>query len=145
MKGVVILLGLVLVSATTSAEVYKWVDENGQVHYEDHPKDGGPGKVVIEGAKPDGIDLQEINKRKTQELLEDMEKSRKHKEKEREKKHAEQRKQDEKCLDERNKIRKLEAKMKREHREFSNDRSDSYRHYEAEVTDRQKYINKYCN
>lgn len=145
MKGLIVFFGLVLVSATTSAEVYKWVDEQGVIHFEDRPKGSGNGEIAIENKKQEGIDLQEINKRKTQELLDDMEKSRKQKEKEREKKHAEQRKQDEKCIDERNKIRKLEAKMKREHREFSNDRSDSYRRNEAEVADRQKYIDKYCN
>lgn len=144
MKIIMTLLGLLLLCGTAHAEVYKWVDDKGQVHYGDHPKGGGSGEVAIDNKPEDASPSADSNKHKTEEVLKDMEKSRKQKEKAQKKKYAAQQKQDEKCLQEQNKIRKLEAKMQRDYREFSNDRSDSYKRAEAEVADRRKYIEQYC-
>jgi hypothetical protein len=144
MKGLLLLLSLVLVSGAASAEVYKWVDAKGVVHYEDHPKGGQDEKISIDESAVK-VDAQEANKLKTQKLLKDMEKSRKQREKQQHKKLADQRKQDEKCIKERNKLRKLEARMQKKYSEFSNDRPPSYQRQQAELADRKKYLDKYCN
>ena len=41
MKNIIFLLGLI-VSISAHAGVYKWVDENGKVHYGDQPKASQP-------------------------------------------------------------------------------------------------------
>jgi len=54
-------LGL-LIQATAIAGVYKWVDENGQVHYGEHPGNAGAERVTIrqnETTKPRTIKSKE--------------------------------------------------------------------------------------
>ena len=145
MKGI-LLLCLLCLSAMASAEVYKWVDDKGQAHYEDQPKGAQAKKIAVDTGTPGQGDSEAANQRKTQQVLDDMEKSRKQREKIHQKKRAEQRKQDAKCLTERNKIRKLEARMNKKHySEFSNNRPASYQRQEAELADRKQYLDKYCN
>jgi hypothetical protein len=145
MKSMLILCCLLLFTVSVSAEVYKWVDDKGQVHYEDHPKNSHEEKIATDGSTAGKLDTREAEQRKTEKLLKQMEKSRKSRQKQRHKKLAKQQKQDEKCLKKRNKIRKLEARMKHNYSEFSNDRPDSYQRLEAEVADRKKYYDKYCH
>jgi|GEM_PF-1804954 len=145
MKSLMLLLSLLLVSGAATAEVYKWVDDKGQVHYEDHPKGGQDEKISIDDSASDKVDALKINKPDTQTLLKEMEQSRKQREKTRHKKQNAQRKQDQKCLSERNKLRMLEARMQKKYSEFSNDRPASYKRQEAEVADRKKYLDTYCN
>ena len=144
MKGIV-LLCLLLTSGIACAEVYKWVDGKGGVHYEDHPKGGQDEKISIDTDSAGKTDAQGTEKVKTQKLIDAMEKSRKEQTKLRKKRLADQRKQDEKCMKERNKARKLEARMKQNYSEFSNDRPASYQRLEAELEDRKKYLQQYCN
>lgn len=145
MKAMLIMLSLLLASGYAGAEVYKWVDAKGEIHYEDHPKGTPEGKISTDNGDADKIDYNAINKRKTEEVLKDMEKSRKQREQSRRKKLAEQRKQDEKCLNERNKLRALQARMKKKYSEFSNDRPPSYQRQQAELNERRKYLDNYCN
>ena len=140
-----LLLSLLLASGAASAEVYKWVDAKGQVHYEDHPKGAQDEKISIDDSTADKAGALKINKPDTQKLLKEMEQSRKQREQSRHKKLNAQRKQDQKCLSERNKLRKLEAKMQKKYSEFSNDRPASYQRQEAELEDRKKYLQQYCN
>lgn len=142
MKGIVILC-LLLTSGLVNAEVYKWVDDKGEVHYEDHPK-GETAKISIDADSAAKVSEPETEKAKTQKLIDAMEKSRKEQAKARKKQLAEQHKQDEKCMKEKNKTRKLEARMQKKYSEFSNDRPDSYNRLEAELADRKKYIAEYC-
>lgn len=46
--GVLLLLALLLPAADLPAEIYKWVDEQGQVHYSDQKPDDRPVTEVTE-------------------------------------------------------------------------------------------------
>ena len=48
-RSLLLLIGCVLIvnSPLTFAEIYKWVDENGKVHYGDKPKDEQSKKLEI--------------------------------------------------------------------------------------------------
>jgi hypothetical protein len=115
------------------------------VHYQDHPRGSDDDKISIDNSAVDKVDAQALHKLNTQKLIKDMETSRKQREKSRHKKLVVQRKQDEKCLKQRSKLRKLEAKMQKHYSEFSNDRPASYQRQQAELADRKKYLNEYCN
>jgi hypothetical protein len=145
MKTLFLLLSLFVASTTAFAEVYKWIDAKGEVHYQDHPRGSDDDKISIDNSAVDKVDAQALHKLNTQKLIKDMETSRKQREKSRHKKLVVQRKQDEKCLKQRSKLRKLEAKMQKHYSEFSNDRPASYQRQQAELADRKKYLNEYCN
>lgn len=145
MKILPFLLSLLLASAYVCADVYKWVDDKGQVHYQDHPRGSPQGKISIDGNTMEKGDTPEIKELNSKKLLKDMEKARKQREKDRHKKLAAQRKQDEKCLKLRSQIRKLEARMHKGYSEFSNDRPPGYQRQQAELADRKKYVSENCN
>lgn len=53
-----------LFQASSYAEIYKWTDENGQVHYGEHPGNTGAEKVSIrqnETTKPRPINKAEVD------------------------------------------------------------------------------------
>lgn len=60
----VLLQALQLITLTVqAAEVYKWVDEKGAVHYEDHPTAQASKKIVIKNTeKPDAAYQRELEK-----------------------------------------------------------------------------------
>jgi len=141
--GLLIALACLLYSGVASAEIYKWVDEKGETHYQDHPR----GKVtgISMDEKGSKVESDEAKKIKTRKLLKDMDKARKQREKQRHKKLVEQQKQNEKCLKMRSKLRKAEARLDKDYSEFSNDRPASYARKKAELTERRKFFDKYCN
>jgi len=51
--GVMLLLALLLAAADLPAEIYKWVDEQGQVHYSDQKPDDRPVTEVAEDPRSD--------------------------------------------------------------------------------------------
>ncbi|MGQ0586245.1 MAG: DUF4124 domain-containing protein [Gammaproteobacteria bacterium] len=55
MRPIVTLLVLLLsVTAASAAEVYKWKDKDGRVHYGDKPKDQPADSVIIESSSGSG-------------------------------------------------------------------------------------------
>ena len=132
-----------LYSGMAGAEIYKWVDKKGETHFQDHPRGKVTGISMDEGGGKHEID--KSDKIKTQKLIRDMDKARRKREKQRHKKLAEQKKQDEKCLKMRSRLRKAQAKLDKNYSEFSNDRPASYARRKADLEDRKKYLNKYCN
>jgi hypothetical protein len=145
MKGMWLWLSLFMLCNVASAEVYKWVDDKGEVHFGDSPKGSQDAKISIEENAAAHTDTAQPTQADTQKLIDSMEQSRKQRAKQRQQQRAAQRKQDEKCLKERNKLRKLETKMQKHYSEFSNDRPASYQHLEAEAAERKKYLQQYCN
>ena len=145
MKAVLLGLSLFLLSVTATGEVYKWVDDKGEVHYGDHPKGVQDAPIAIDANSASTTISPASEKAKTQKLIEEMDKSRKEQAKLNRKRLADQRKQDDKCLKERSKLHKLEAKMQNNYSEFSNNRPASYQRLEAEAADRKKYLQQYCN
>ena len=142
---VLLVIGMLLIYTVVFADVYKWVDDKGQVHYTDQPKSDHSEKISVEEGGGAGSTTPPPNKTDTQKLIKDLEKSRKQREKARRKKHEAARRQEAKCLQERSKIRKLEARMQKNYHEFSNDRSPAYTRQAAELAERKKHLDKYCN
>ena len=54
-------LSLAMLSGPVSAEVYKWTDENGQVHYDEHPPESGAEvkRMTIDHAPPSATNARE--------------------------------------------------------------------------------------
>ena len=55
MKKLLLISALVLLSATANAKIYKWVDENGSVHFSDKPYSQDAKEVNVQGT---GISVQ---------------------------------------------------------------------------------------
>jgi len=145
MKTLLLLLTLLLWHSLACAEVYEWVDEKGQKHFQDHPRASQEGGISISDDQNDKADTHKQDMQKTNKLIQDMEKARKQREKAQHKALAQQRKHDEKCFKLKSQARKLEARMQKHYREFSNDRSPAYQRQQVELTDRKKYLEQYCD
>ncbi|MBI1423721.1 MAG: DUF4124 domain-containing protein [Gammaproteobacteria bacterium] len=142
---VLLVIGMLLIYTVVFADVYKWVDDKGQVHYTDKPTSDHSEKISVEDEGVAGSTAPPPKQPDTQKVIKDLEKSRKQREQARHKKHEMERRQEAKCLTERNRIRKLEARMRKNYREFSNDRSPAYARQAAELAERKKHLDKYCN
>ncbi len=100
MKSLLVIVAI-LYTASVQAEVYKWVDENGRVHYGDKP---GAGSQAIEvrqyetSNKPASSGGDELSRDKKRQRISDMlEEDRLTKNKQREKKNKEREKKKRKC------------------------------------------------
>lgn len=72
-----LVMWMALVSSPASAEIRKWVDEDGQVHYEDAPKgSGGAGQSAIGEESGQGLTPEQERLQKQKRLLEAMESGR---------------------------------------------------------------------
>ncbi len=92
-----LLLGLLLPVALAQAEVYRWVDEKGRVHYGDRPAGDRAERVELH-TRPAGEDPgMEQRRKKQQKLLEVLEEERREKEAERARARAEQEAREQDC------------------------------------------------
>lgn len=101
--------GLLAVS-NIQAEVYRWVDEQGKVHFSDRPKSGGAQRLEISEPEPDsrGIDQQQLDaERKIQQerMLDAYREEREARQQERLKAEAEERQRSKNCAYARNRLR----------------------------------------
>jgi hypothetical protein len=56
LRAALVLWGLLAAAATTQAQVYRWVDEQGKVHYGERPPSGAKARAVEDKvATPPGI------------------------------------------------------------------------------------------
>lgn len=145
MARLILLMGLLLFCSLASAKIYKWVDANGEVHYQDHPR----GSTEIFSAsdqsanKSDHKSVQHKNSHKK--LLNEMEKARKQRERARKQKEEKERKLAEKCINYRFKTDKLANRIKTKYSQFSNDRPPEYTRLQKQLKRRRQYLDKYCN
>lgn len=140
-----ILISMLLISSMASAKIYKWVDGNGVVHFQDHPR--GSTEIFSSTAPSDkkAGDRKKNQKPATSKLLKDMEKSRKQRERARKQEQAKERKQAEQCINYRFQTDKLAARMKKKYSQFSNDRPPEYDRLKKQLDRRRQYLDKYCN
>ena len=109
-KLLALAVSVILSSVLPAAELYRWVDEDGRVHFSDQPRgfdDDEPGveRMQIQGPRPIGQDgdVEAIHQR-TQRMLEQQ--------RERDAERAEQRQQEEKRLRQRcEKVRRDIARL----------------------------------
>ncbi|MGD8926867.1 MAG: DUF4124 domain-containing protein [Thioalkalispiraceae bacterium] len=135
------------------AEIYKWTDEKGQVHYGDKSA-GSNAKRIPYKSKPNNdskpVDAEVPAGKTTKQIADQMEQSRLQREKEKKKKDEEQRKKQkvERCTEARkqitklqNKIRELE-KLQSEHRTL--ERNEELRQKRTELITTNRDIQKNC-
>jgi hypothetical protein len=58
LKQLCLVLATLLVSVSVHAQIYKWVDENGQTHYSQQPPESGQAQVV-DVPPPPPVDVDE--------------------------------------------------------------------------------------
>lgn len=145
MARLILLLSLLLMSSMVSAKIYKWIDANGEVHYQDHPRGSPEVFSTVNTPAKKSTDKSSSGKQANTKLLKDMEKARKQREHKRKAKLAKQRKQAEKCINYRFKTDRLEARMKNKYSQFSNDRPPEYAQLEKQLKQRKAYLQQYCN
>jgi len=93
----VLLILLLGISIQGSAEVYKWVDANGQTHYGEKPDGGNATKVQIQDAPKADPGVQQQNEER-EKMLKVYEEERNTRNEEKLKAEEEARKNKEKCL-----------------------------------------------
>jgi len=109
MKNIIILL-ILIVSVAAHAGVYKWVDENGKVHYGDSPQASQPTvEMNVEETTPE-LSSEDLLSReeKRERLLQSMEEDRLEKQEKRDKQKAENEKNRQKCNQYRDRMRHYE-------------------------------------
>ena len=130
------------------ASVYKWVDENGKVHYGDNPKASQPSiELQIDDTSPavarPGGDMSREEKRER--LLQSMQEDRLEKQEQREKQRAQKKENRQKCNRARDRMRHYERAQALYRLDKDGNRvyiSDAQR---AKATKKlQTNINKYC-
>ena len=105
--GWLCLLGLL--AAPASAQVYKWVDEQGRVHYSDQPQ-GSEGRTVPIRRTAPAESTTEQDRRAVQErLLQDFERDRVEREEARAREAQEQAQRERNCILARDYLRNLES------------------------------------
>lgn len=93
-----LVMWMALVSSPASAEIRKWVDEDGQVHYEDAPKGaGGARQSATEEDSGQGLTPERERLQKQKRLLEAMESERSARRQEKEKADKERREAAARC------------------------------------------------
>ena len=147
MKNTILLLGLIAPIAA-HAGVYKWVDENGKVHYGDSPQDSQPSvEMNINDTAPTPSSFDDVLSReeKRERLLQSMEEDRLEKQEKRDKQKAVNKKNRQKCNRYRDQMRHYERanalyKLDREGNRVymsDGDRARATKNLQAK-------INKYC-
>lgn len=89
-----------------SAEVYKWTDESGRVHYGDKPPDEGAVQVEIREDPPPEHDMEE-RRQKRRRLLEIFNEDRRREKEERETARREEEKRSKRCAEARKRLEKI--------------------------------------
>lgn len=100
-------LGGVLWASAVQAEIYRWVDERGKVHFSDQPKEGGAQKLEIEAPDVNAIEVNQPHadeQPEQQRLLDAYREEREAREEERLKAEAAERQRSQNCAYARNKL-----------------------------------------
>jgi hypothetical protein len=92
-----LLIVLTLACLPVSAEVHKWVDEDGQVHYEDSPKGAGSAGRSSDGSSSQEPTPEQERLEKQKRVLEVMETERRAKQEQKEKADQERKESAAKC------------------------------------------------
>ncbi|MDO9372281.1 MAG: DUF4124 domain-containing protein [Gammaproteobacteria bacterium] len=96
MRKILVMVLLLGCAAASAAGVYKWVDENGKVHYGDHPGNSSAREVILP-ATPAPDENQRAHEQKQKKLLQVFEEERQEKREQEAKAKAEQQKREHEC------------------------------------------------
>ena len=139
------LLLLLLFTAPAVADIYKWVDDNGRVHYSDRPHPGSMEAVHVPAKLPADPHLEE-RRRRQQRLLEAMDQERQ------EKLEAEHQSRQQQAGQRRDCARALEQlrMVDRQSRVFELDDAGERRYWDAQTRSQRRreisrYLEKNCD
>lgn len=138
MTRLLLVLLMLLLSDVTFAKIYKWVDAQGEVHYQDHPR-GTPEKFY--NGDNTGAAKQQDNHIITQQPKA-MKESRPQKAER--KTMDEQRKQAEQCNKIREQVNKLETRLKQDGK-FAKENPASYLRQQKLLIQRRQYLDQHCH
>lgn len=97
-------LSWVLYANSLQAEIYRWVDESGKVHFSDRPNDGAAHKLQIETREGEPVDTDQ-----QQRLLDAYREEREAREEERLKAEERERQRSQNCAYARNRLRQYDG------------------------------------
>ena len=101
------LLGLMFACASAGAQMYKWTDENGNIHFSDKPQPNAQ-KLEIKTPQSSGIGTSRQQRRSQQELLKDLQYSRQQREQAAAQDAQQRERQQQRCQRLRNRLRNYE-------------------------------------
>lgn len=130
MARLILVLLMLLLSGMAPAEIYKWVDAQGVVHFQDHPK-GVPEKFSTEEKAGQAKQATHIIKQS-------------HKTQKSPKTAGKSGKQDKQCKKLRDQANKLEARMKH-YSQFKDERATSYLRQQKQLIQDRQYLDRNCN
>lgn len=139
------LLLLLLCGGPALAEIYRWVDDSGRVHYSDRPQPGGTEALQVPAAAPNDPHLAK-RRRKQQRLLDAIEEERKERREAQEharRKQADRRRHCARALDQ---LRMVD----RQGRVYELDDAGERRYWDAQTRERQRaritrYLDENCS
>ncbi len=139
------LLVLLVCTTPVPAEIYKWVDTAGRVHYSDRPHPGGTETIDLPAAAPTDPELAE-RRRKRQRLLEAIAQERKEEREAQEQAKRQQAKRSRRCARAMDELRMVD----RQGRVYELDDAGERRYWDAQTREQQRaritrYLDEKCN
>lgn len=150
---IIAILLLQLFSHPVHSEIYKWIDENGQVHYGDKPKNKKKSKKVPYKAPPkqnSAPTTENIPARTAEQMANDLRQERYQKANEKRRKAAEKRKKeyrqlcDKAAQDERRLHRELEELDRQQFHKRTAERNEIVKQKRSELSEASRDRFKYC-
>lgn len=108
MKRILLLLTCLYLSSSVSAEIYKWVDDQGRTHYGDKPADEADS-LQVDVSKKGHFDSSENRAEKRQRLLDAMQEDRLRKQQQADKQREQQQYAKRRCAVARDRLKQYES------------------------------------
>ena len=145
MKCIGILISL-LISTVCHAEIYKWTDEHGRVHYGERPQTENTEKIEIKTSPSDqDPELAKERQEKQRKLLEVLEEERQEKNQQRTEELKQKREIERKCAELRDYHKTLkEVNLLYDLDEEGNRKFLSEKEHEKEIAEVENYLEKHC-
>jgi len=143
-KNIVIIFALLSNPATLYAEIYKWVDEQGKVHYGDKPISNST-EMDINISKQGHIKINDSREQKRQKLLESYADDQEREDKEKEKLKKKKKKHERNCVLSIDRLKQYERASSLYNLDKEGKRvTVSKEERQRKTNDLRKKINKYC-
>jgi len=144
LQNIVIICALLISPLTVYAEIYKWVDEQGKVHYGDKPVNNST-EMEVNISKQGHIKIKNSREQKRQKLLESYADDQERKDKNKEKKKKKKEKHERNCVLSIDRLRQYERASSLYNLDKEGKRVTVSTEERARKTnDLRKKINKYC-
>ncbi len=102
----ILIIGLCLLAVVARAEIYKWVDENGKVHYGDKPNESAK-EITVDTSRKGHVNTGEFREEKRRKLVDAMSEDRIRESEAKEKQRKKKQKQKANCARAKDKLRRM--------------------------------------